>query len=116
MSWAHDYFRTVDSMNVDAYLAFHTEDVRFRFGNAEPALGTAALRSGVSHFWSLIKGLRHDFAGLWELDDAVIAESLVTYTRLDGREVVVPATTILRRRGDKVHDVRIYIDLAPLFA
>jgi hypothetical protein len=30
--------------------------------------------------------------------------------------VGIPTTTILRRRGDLVEDIRIYIDLAPLFA
>jgi hypothetical protein len=38
------------------------------------------------------------------------------YTRQDGSQVGIPATTILRKRGNLVADVRIYMDLAPLFA
>src|SRR5438552_5591525 len=30
--WIRDYFRAVDAMDMDAYLALHTDDVHFRFG------------------------------------------------------------------------------------
>ena len=40
----------------------------------------------------------------------------MVYTRKDGSQVGIPSTTILRKRGDLVEDVRIYMDLTPLFA
>lgn len=116
MSWVHDYFRSVDSMNMDAYLAFLSEDVRFRLGNNPPISGIPAVKDRLTTFWSQLKGLRHNIVNLWELDDVTIVESTVTYTRLDDREVTLPVATTMRRHGDKVSDIRIYIDLAPLFA
>ena len=60
--------------------------------------------------------LRHDFVQIWDTDEAGISEAVTVYTRKDGSEVGIPVTTILRKRGDLVEDVRIYMDLAPLFA
>ena len=66
--------------------------------------------------WGSIAGLRHDIVQTWDTDVAGISEANVVYTRKDGSQVGIPATSILRKRGDLVDDVRIYMDLTPLFA
>ncbi len=114
--WIHDYYRAVDTMDMDGYLAWHTDDVRFRFGNGPTTTGKEAIREGLSQFWGMIAGLRHEFVQVWDTDDATILEATTVYTRKDSSEVGIPVTTILRRRGDLVADIRIFIDLAPLFA
>jgi ketosteroid isomerase-like protein len=114
--WIRDYFRTVDRMDLDAYLALHTDDVRFRFANAPTTTGKQAIREGLTQFWGSISGLRHDIVRTWDTRDSGVSEAMCVYTRKDGSEVGIPTTTILRRRGDLVEDIRIYIDLAPLFA
>ena len=114
--WIRDYFRTVDRMDLDAYLALHTDDVRFRFANAPTTTGKQAIREGLTQFWGSISGLRHDIVRTWDTGDSGVSEAMCVYTRKDGSEVGIPTTTILRRRGDLVEDIRIYIDLAPLFA
>ena len=114
--WMRDYYRSVDRMDMDGYLAWHTDDVRFRFGNGPTTTGKAAIREGLDQFWGLIGGLRHEFVCLWDTPEAGIAEAIVVYTRKDGSQVSIPSTTILRKHGNLVQDVRIYMDLAPLFA
>jgi ketosteroid isomerase-like protein len=114
--WIRDYFRTVDNMDMDGYLARHTDDVRFRFANAPTTTGKEAIRAGLTQLWGSIAGLRHDIVQTWDTDEAGVSEANVVYTRKDGSQVGIPATTIMRRRGNLVSDVRIYMDLAPLFA
>jgi ketosteroid isomerase-like protein len=114
--WIREYFRTVDRMDMDGYLAKHTDDVRFRFANAPTTTGKAAIRDGLTQLWGSIGGLRHDIVQTWDTDAVGVSEANVVYTRQDGSQVGIPATTILRKRGDLVEDVRIYMDLAPLFA
>ena len=114
--WIRQYFRTVDDMNLEGYLAQHTDDVRFRFGNGPTTTGKDAIREGLTQLWGSIAGLRHDFVQVWDTGDAGISEAVTVYTRKDGSQVGIPVTTILRKRGELVSDIRIYIDLAPLFA
>lgn len=113
--WAKDYYAAVDSMDLEKFAAYHTEDARLRFSNAPRAEGKQALMDGISHFWETINGLRHDFVEVWEEDDTTIVEASITYTRKDDRQVVVPCTTILRKDGDLARDVRIFIDVSPVY-
>ena len=114
--WIREYFRTVDGMDLEGYLAQHTDDVRFRFGNGPTTTGKEPIREGLTQLWGSIAGLRLDFVQVWDTGDAGISEAVTVYTRKDGSQIGIPVTTILRKRGDLVADIRIYIDLAPLFA
>src|SRR5205807_811729 len=55
--WIRDYYRAVDGMDMDGYLAWHTDDVRFRFGNGPTTTGKEEIREGLSQFWGMIAGL-----------------------------------------------------------
>lgn len=116
MSWVHDYYHAVDSMSMDAYLAWHTDNVRLRFSNNPTAQGKEAVASGLTQLWDSLQSLKHEFSAIWEVDNVAIAEANITYVRKDGHTVVLPCVTVLRRAGDLVDDVRIYMDLSPLFA
>lgn len=114
--WAKHYYSVVDSMNAEEFTALHTDDVRLRFGNAEPVVGRNAVVQGIIAFWSMIKGMRHNFVQTWVEGDVEIVEALIDYTRQDDKVVTIPCTSILRKRGDLVQDLRIYIDVSPVFA
>ena len=115
MSWVHDYYHAIDTMNMDAYLAFHTDDVRLRFGNNPVSEGKPAVAEGLGHLWDSLQSLKHDFTAVWEVDNVGIAEANITYVRKDGHTVVLPCVTVLRRTGNLVNDVQINMDIAPLF-
>jgi ketosteroid isomerase-like protein len=114
--WARGYFGAIDAMDLDRFAAYHTEDARLRFGNAPTAEGKQEVVEGIKHFWETINGLRHDFVRVWEEDDATIVESEITYTLKNNKQVVLPCTTIVRKEGDLAKDVRIYMDINPVFA
>ena len=43
-------------------------------------------------------------------------EANVEYLRKDGKSVTVPVVTVLERSGELVKSLRIYLDLAPVYA
>jgi len=113
---ARAIFADIDSFDPDKFVAHLTEDVVFRFGNAEPSVGRAAVRDAVAGFFSTIDGMTHHVLDVWDVGDTTIARIDVEYRRKDSKSVTVPNADILVFDGDLVRDWQIYIDLAPLFA
>jgi ketosteroid isomerase-like protein len=109
-------FADIDAFDPDKFVAHLTEDVEFRFGNAEPAIGRAAVREAVAGFFSAIDGLTHHILNVWDVGDVAIAQINVEYVRKDGKHVTVPNADILTYDGDLVSNWQIYIDVAPVFA
>jgi ketosteroid isomerase-like protein len=118
--WVVDLFRAVDSMDAPMVAKAFTEDGSFRFGNTEPVVGREQVEQSVSGFFSMIGGLSHEITGVWSgscaSGEVTSVESDVTYTRKDGtRTQALPATTTLRMEGDRIKDLRIFMDVSPLF-
>ena len=109
-------FADIDAMDAGKFIGHLTPDVRFRFANADPALGRAAVKEGVEGFWASIDGLSHHILNVYEVGDTVIAQIDVEYRRKDGKSVTVPNCDVLKFDGDLVRDWQIYIDLAPVFS
>ena len=109
-------FADIDAMDADKFVVHLTSDVRFRFANADPALGRTAVKEGVEGFWATIEGLSHHILKVHEAGDTVIAQIDVEYRRKDGKSVTVPNCDVLIFDGDKVRDWQIYIDVAPVYA
>jgi SnoaL-like protein len=109
-------FADIDRMDPDGFVRHLTPEVTFRFGNADPQTGRAAVREGVAGFFGTIAGLKHHILNVWELGETTIVQIDVEYLRTDGKTVTVPNVDVLRYDGDLVADWQIYIDLAPVFA
>ncbi len=85
-----------------------------RVGNDDPIYGRDGCRSALEAFYARIDALRYDLVELWEHGEATIVEANVSYTRMDGREVTLPAVTIYRTdANDLISDYRVYTDVAP---
>jgi SnoaL-like domain len=115
-AWAREYYAAVDSMNMEKYLAYHTDDVKFRFGSTATSTGKEPIVQGLTQLWNGLESLRHSITGIWIADNVVVVEADITYIRKDGKAVVLPAATVLRLSGDLVDDVRINMDINPLFS
>ena len=48
--------------------------------------------------------------------DLLFCEGETTYTRHDGKQVVVPFADVFEYVDNRISDYRIYADLGPLFA
>ncbi len=109
-------FADIDAFDPDKFVAHLTDDVVFRFGNGEPAVGRAAVREAVAGFFTTIDGLTHHVRNVWDIGETSVAQIDVEYLRKDGKRVTVPNADILTFEGDLVRHWQIYIDLAPVFA
>jgi ketosteroid isomerase-like protein len=109
-------FADIDAFDPDRFVAHLTPDAVFRFGNADPVTGRAAIKEAVAGFFATIDGLTHHIRNVWELGDTVITQIDVEYRRKDGKTVTVPNADILTYDGELVRHWQIYIDLAPLYA
>jgi ketosteroid isomerase-like protein len=114
--WIVDYYVAADSLDIDRLLKLHTEDTRLAFAGSPVLEGKEGFRAAIGGLFSTIKGMSHQMTGAWSLHDGRIgiAELLVTYTRLDGSQVVIKACTVIRRRGGLVSDIRIHGDFTTL--
>ena len=111
-----DLLADVDRMDAKALASYMAEDCVLRYANADEVVGRDAIEEAIAGFFSTIKGIGHNVVGEWNVEDTTIVQFEATYTRMDDRQVTVPAVTIYHRDGDLIDDYRIYVDLAPVYA
>ena len=111
-----DLLADVDRMDAKAFASYLSEDCVLRFANADEVVGRDAIEGAIAGFFTTIKGLSHHVLDQWDVDDTTIVQFETTYTRMDDRQVTVPAVTIYRRGADLIDDYRIYVDLSPVYA
>jgi len=116
LDWWRHLFAVVDARDAAGFVELLTPDARFRFGNAPALAGAAAIRAGVSGFFASIAACRHRLIHTFSGPAGVACEGEVTYTRHDGRQVVVPFVNVFELRGTLIESYRIYIDNSPLSA
>jgi ketosteroid isomerase-like protein len=114
--WLRSLFETIDAADAGGFCGYLTEDAIFRFGSATPVQGRAAIERAVTQFFASIRRSRHQLLRVWPADGAIALEGVVTYTRLDGRDVTLPFADTLVLRRDRIAEYSIYIDIAPLYA
>lgn len=119
--WIRDLFHTIDAMDAAGFAGYLTEDGTFRLGNADPAVGRRQVQQLVQGLFSSIGGLSHRIVevttGTWRLGKMHLVELEVVYTRKDGTQTdPLPAMSVLRMRGHRIKDYRVFIDPSPLFA
>jgi hypothetical protein len=114
--WLYEFYRVADSLDMDSFLALHTDDCQLTFSNYPTLTGKAALKQAIGDLWARIKAMSHGFTGVWSMHDGRIGivEGSCMYTRKDDTLHTIKICTVLRRRGDKISDLRIHLDLTGL--
>jgi ketosteroid isomerase-like protein len=116
MPEATTFFHAVDTKDLDVLKSMFTADSRFVFANQEPLLGIDAILAGNAAFFSMVQGLKHELLRVWVVDATTIAETAVTYTRLDGEDVTLPAVTIWDiDAAGLITELRVSVDTTPVF-
>tara|TARA_B100000678_G_C17960283_1_gene402906 strand:+ start:105 stop:572 length:468 start_codon:yes stop_codon:yes gene_type:complete len=105
----------VDSGNPNEYAKLLTEDSRFRFGNWPEVKGKKAIHKAQTEFYASVKKTKHEIIRHWKNDSSIVADMLVTYTRIDGSTLTLPVVDIFEIKGNKVDATFIYMDIAPLY-
>ncbi len=117
MSIAAALFQDVDRKDASLFAPYLADGCVFQFANAPEVVGRANVVRALAAFYETIDALRHELLGVWEVGNTTVVRMRVTYTRLDGSEVSMPAAVIFERGDDGlIIDYRIFIDQAPLFS
>lgn len=103
-------FDAIDAMDIERFLAVHTDDGDLIFGSRPPVRGKAEMSEQIQEFWRTIAGVRHDVARVGVSGATVFVESVVTYERLDGSSVGVPCCDVFEFEGDRIRETRAYLD------
>jgi hypothetical protein len=106
----------IDSMDGRRFASNLSAGCVLRYANNPEVRGREAIAEAIDAFYGTIGGLRHRPLNEWDVGDTTILQFEVTYTRLDGGEVTVPAVSIIRSGGELIDEYRIYVDLAPVYA
>jgi limonene-1,2-epoxide hydrolase len=114
--WYADMYANVDAMRLEEFVAGLAPDVEVVVGNNPAMNGRQAVKEGIGYFFSTIAGLEHHFINVVEGQGLTFLEAKVDYRRKDGRQVTVPVVTVLERKGELVSSLRIYFDVAPVYA
>ena len=95
---------------------FLRNDAAFKFGNADPVNGKAAIHDAVAAFFSSIKAINHKIIDTWVHTDAVICHGNVTYTRHDSSQLTVPFVNIFKTNDGFIKEYLIYVDTSKLYS
>jgi len=114
--WIFEFFRVADSLNMERFLALHTDDVCLTVANYPTGAGKDALAAAIGGLWNRIKAMSHSIVSARSLHEGTvgIAETLCMYTRPDDSTYTIRPCTVLRRRGELICDLRIYADISNL--
>jgi hypothetical protein len=108
-------FARGEAFDSDGFISFFVDKPMYQFGNLEPCFTREAIHASVAAFFSAVDALYHDVRNVWEVGDVAFVEMDVTYWRKDGTSINLPCADIVRFDGDKVAELRIYMDANPIF-
>ena len=116
VGWIFEFYRVADSLDLERFLALHSEDVSVSVANHPTVTGKAGLASAISGLWSQLQAMSHSMNAAWSLHDGAlgIAESVCMYTRKNGTTYTIRPITILRRRAGLIHELHIAADMTQL--
>ena len=114
---AKQMFLAGEAMNVENFVKFYTDDCFYQFGNLPPVFTPQGIAESSVGFLEKVEGVHHHLKNFWEAaDGTLICEMDVTYIRHDGKIFTLPCCDTIRFQGDKVKELRIYMDITPVFA
>lgn len=109
-------FLAGESMNVNNFVKFFTEDCRYKFGNFPETRGPQGIIDTSGEFLKRVKGVKHNIIDYVEKEDTVFVEMTVDYTMMNGIVHSLPCCDSIVVEGDRVKEMKIYMDSSILFA
>jgi len=112
-----EMFLAGESMHVENFVKFYNEDARYQFGNFPVVTGPKGIIGASQGFIDTVKYCVHHIQNLWEIDDStMVCQMVVDYIRKkDSKKFTLPCCDTIRVKNGKVQDLRIYMDIMPVF-
>jgi ketosteroid isomerase-like protein len=107
-------FSRGEAFDSQGFIDLFTETPVYQFGNWDICFDKASIKKSTDAFFGMVSALYHEIKMLWEIDEAVFVEMDVIYWRKDGSSVSLPCMDIFRFEGNKVAELRIFMDAGPV--
>ena len=108
-------FSRGESFDGEGFASFFTDNPVYQFGNFDVCFDKDAILKSSDNFDSKISAVYHEIKMMWEVGDVVFVEMDVTYWRNDGSVITLPCFDIFRFEGNKIAELRIFMDVNPVF-
>ncbi|MBD2203576.1 nuclear transport factor 2 family protein [Calothrix sp. FACHB-1219] len=108
-------FSRGEAFDSAGFVTFFTDTPVYQFGNFDVCLDKESIKKSADAFFSKIDAVYHEIKVIWEEGDAVFVEMDVLYWRKDGSMISLPCFDIFRVEGDKFSELRIFMDVNPVF-
>jgi ketosteroid isomerase-like protein len=110
-------FLAGESMHVENFVKFYSDECWYQFANFPVAHSPQEIVDASQAFLSKVAKVLHHITNLWEVEPGVlVCEMMVDYTRHDGKVFSLPCCDTIRIEDGKVKELRIYMDINPVFA
>jgi ketosteroid isomerase-like protein len=113
-----EWFVVSDTQALDRYADYLAEDIEFIFANSEAVRGVQTVVGLGEQMKGALKSAIHDLRFVRHgVDGSMTVEMWVIYTRLDDRQLRLPAAVVFEfDEDDKIAKYRIYVDQDDLYA
>ena len=108
-------FSRGEAFDSAGFITFFTDNPVYQFGNFDVCLDKEAIKKSADNFFSQIDAVYHEIKMMQEVGDVVFVEMDVYYWRKDGSAIALPCCDIFRVEGDKFSELRIFMDVNPVF-
>ncbi|WP_242039603.1 nuclear transport factor 2 family protein [Anabaena sphaerica] len=108
-------FSRGEAFDSEGFITFFTDTPVYQFGNFDVCLDKEAIKKSADAFFSQIDAVYHEIKMIWEVGNVVFVEMDVLYWRKDGSVISLPCSDIFRVQGDKFSELRIFMDVNPVF-
>lgn len=111
------FYELIDSDRFEEAMQMIAPDATLRFANHAPVTGRTSIALMLGVLRDSLDGMRHQLVTILDGDLPIVAyELIVTYRRRDGRQITIPAAVVCEIADGFFSDLRVYIDLAPVWA
>ena len=108
-------FSRGEAFDSEGFITFFTDKPVYQFGNFDVCLNKDSIKKSADNFFSQINAVYHEIKMMWEVGNVVFVEMDVLYWRKDGSMISLPCCDIFRVEGDKFSELRIFMDVNPVF-
>jgi ketosteroid isomerase-like protein len=109
-------FLAGESMNIDNFVNFFSDDALYRFGNSPIVFGHEGIKQSSIDFLQKVEGIHHHINDIWKIkENEIVVELEVTYIRYDGKVFTLPCCDIIRFQDNKVQEMLIFMDISPVY-
>lgn len=108
-------FLAGESMNVENFVQFFTNDALYQFSNFPIVKGPQGIKESSVDFLKKVEGVHHHLKNMWEVgENEMVVNMDVTYIRHDGQVFTLPCCDFIKFKGDKIQEMLIFMDISPV--